>query len=357
MEFEEIAHITDAFVQEMQLAEDGKPSSLPFIRHTLPQEPLVEEDQPFQVMVIGGSIYQSAVCTMSDDKLSITKRTNGDKPIFTTREDFLTFIESLYDQSVSTIAINFAFPLQPRYDGRVLDGVLTHAVKENPFLGLIGEPIGKTISTYLEERFGNPVTVAVANDTICTLLSGLHHYYPDELACGIVGTGLNFAFFLDDHTAINIETANFDKFQPTKYGILVDQNSVHPGKVLFEKEIAGAYLHHHFNAYARENGMPNHVKSTQELDEYAKTCTGPGLCMFTKELLEQSARLTSAQMAAIMRKKQRDMKFVMAGSLFWKAWLFRETVQETVKRLVPDLHAEFIGVESCEISGAAKLIC
>lgn len=357
MEITEITHITDAFVAEIAEARSGRPSSLPHIVHTLPEQALVTPEEPFQVMVIGGSVYQSAVCTFVDGKLQIAKRSNGEKPVFTTKEDFLTFIDSLYDRSITKIAMNFAFPLEPQYDGHILDGILTHAVKENPFLGMIGAPIGATVSQYLEQRHGTPVAVSVANDTICTLLSGLHEHYPEELACGIVGTGINFAYFMEPNTPVNLETANFDAFVQSEYGKQIDEESVHPGKVLFEKEIAGAYLYQHFNAYAHEHGLPNRVQSTRELDEFAKTCNGTGgLCEFTKDLLERSAQLTAVQVAAIVKTQKRDMKFIMAGSLFWKAWLFRETVQETVARLVPEYSVEFIGVESCEIFGAAKLL-
>ena len=108
---------------------------------------------------------------------------------------------------------------------------------------------GKTeeIEQYVEHKYHKKIIASTANDTICLLLSGLIDHPWSKIAGGIVGTGLNFAIFLDEHTSVNIEAANFDKFICSDECKEIDSESAKPGAALFEKETAGAYLYRHFN--------------------------------------------------------------------------------------------------------------
>ncbi|MDA1317419.1 MAG: hypothetical protein O3B87_05375 [bacterium] len=54
-------NIAHSFTQDLIFASQNKPSSLPFIRHTLASHPMVNDGETFQIMVIGGSIYQKAL--------------------------------------------------------------------------------------------------------------------------------------------------------------------------------------------------------------------------------------------------------------------------------------------------------
>lgn len=356
MKIDELQQITNNFIEEIELAKEGRTSSLPFIVHTLPSQPLIQDGETFQTLIIGGSVYQSAVCKYEGTALKIISRTNGLKPMFNSKQDLMTFIEEMLQPDIRVLAINFAYPLAPYFVNNKLDGRLIQEMKENKFEGLIGEAIGETTEEYIKEKSGRDIVVTVANDTICTLLSGLHQMSWEEAACGIVGTGMNFAFFLDDGQPVNLESANFDKFPVSKYGELVDKQSSHPGKGLFEKEISGGYLYQHFNLYEQDHGENTHIASTSELDMFAKTCNGSGSCEFATELLDRSAAYVAAQIAAITKFKKRDMTFLMAGSLFWKGFNYKETVTKYVKELVPAYNVNFTAVESCEIYGAAKLV-
>lgn len=86
------------------------------------------------------------------------------------------------------------------------------------FEGLIGEVVGLAIEKKVLEVRQQQIHVGMANDTICLLLSGLTHTWWDHVAAGIVGTGLNFALFLDQHTLVNLESANFSKFEQLPEG-------------------------------------------------------------------------------------------------------------------------------------------
>lgn len=356
---DQVKRVAQSFHNEIQNAHTQKaPSSLPFIVHTLPDHPLVEPGKLFQVLVIGGTIYQSAICQFDiRKKIIISDHKTGDKPVFNTKSDFIFFIEQMLDPEIDTLAINFAYPLDPYYDGSKLDGKLVMAMKENAFEGMIGHSIGKEVEKHYAENHKRSIQVTVANDTICTLLSGIHAYDPNKLACGIVGTGMNFAFFLDNHHPVNLESANFDKFEQSKTGKVVDSRSSRPGKSTFEKEISGAYLYQHFNAYAELNQLTDHIDSTKELDMFAQTCNqGSTICDFTAELVGRASGLVAAQIAGITMFKQSDMTFIMAGSLFWKAWQFKEQVTAHVAAVVPEYKIEFTPIRNCELTGAANLL-
>ena len=382
-------------------------TALPFIKHTLAPNPIVKPGEEFQTLTIGGSICQSDRMRIDPTSPSLELGIRGagrkihsldrkvqEQPAFNTEEEFLSYFESLLDPNVRVVALNFAYPLNPVSRNGLLDGVLVSGSKENTFTGLVGKPVGETIEQYIKQKLDREIRVSVANDTICLLLSGLTKYKWNEIAAGIAGTGLNFAIFLDEHTAINLESANFNKFEQTPEGRQIDKESVSPGDAVFEKEISGAYLYKHFNLIAERNGLKTRISSSKELDklaEYAEHFTHdnrhselgsesmelnrfrvppslklqraskPGmtnegkLAQIAHTLLQRSADLVACQIAGIMEFQKRDLIFVMQGSLFWKGYKYKETVDKTVKRLTK-YRAQFVKIENADLLGAAKLI-
>lgn len=361
MDLAELKKIQENFTKELQLAEAGTKTSLPFIIHQLPEKPLVQEDETFFVLVIGGSVFQSALCKKEKGQTIILKKIIGTNPPFKSGADFLTFCEEHIPTDIKYAAINFAYPMTPVFRNEtVLDGRLNGGSKEYTFEGLVGKVVGEEVEKYLKEKRDQTIIVAVANDTVCELLSGLSQVNKAEyLACGVLGTGLNFALFLDNTHAVNLEAANFDKFELSKYGKMIDETSAVPGSALIEKEVSGAYLYQHFNLFAKEKDIDQHIESTIELDEYAKKCDigeDGETCKFASALLDRSAALAAIEIAGITAYKNSDMNFIMAGSLFWKGFNYKDTVQRYVKQLLPEHSVTFILIESCEIYGAAKLI-
>ena len=311
-------------------------------------------------LAIGGSVYIKARCTKQNGQILIKRKDSGSKPSFNNEAEFFTFMNEHVPQDVKYLALNFAYPLAPVFrNGEILDGTLMFGTKENSFTGLVGKMMGETIEEHFLAKRNQTVRVSVANDTICTLLSGMSNINnSDYLACGIVGTGINFAFFTDKTHAVNLEAANFDKFTQSKYGKMIDEASQKPGGALFEKETSGGYLFEHFNLFCKEHDLDHHMESSKELDEFSKKCDigeDGEACKFASELLDRSAALIACQVAGIMALKKSDMNFIMTGSLFWKAFQYKETVTNYVKQLVPEHSVKFIFVDDCEIYGAAKL--
>ena len=356
MQLDELKAIKTAFVKELELAAAGNKTSLPFIQHTLASHSLVSPNEIFQTLVVGGSIFQKATMQKLDDNIKIIMYTSGEQPSFLTKKSLLEFVASHIEPEVKTIALNFAYPLTPVTRGDVLDGTLQNGSKENTFEGLVGELVGEEIEKYIKETQNRDITVAVANDTICLMLSGLIHHTWDHLAAGIVGTGLNFAMFLDQQTAVNLESGSFDKFPQSQAGHDIDIHSAAPGDAIFEKEISGAYLFRHFNYLAQKRGLKiDSISSSKQLD-YLVSAPSPDVAALAQEVLAYSASLSAIQIAGIMEFCKRDIVFIMQGSLYWKGSKYKETIEKLVIELCPNYTASYENVLHSDLMGAAKIV-
>ena len=356
MNSDQILTIKNAFVKELSDANAGQQTSLPFIKHTLAAKSLVAENESFQTLVIGGSFFQKATMKQIAGNLQIIQHTQGEQPAFLTKQSLLDFVMEHLDPEVQTVALNFAYPLTPINRGELLDGILQNGSKENTFEGLVGLNVGETIEQYVMEKTGKKIQVAVANDTICLLLSGLIHHSWENLAAGIVGTGLNFAIFLDQQTVVNLESGSFDKFTQTDSGHEIDVHSSVPGDAKFEKEISGAYLFKHFNYLAQKRNIKiDSIGSSKQLD-YLVSAPTPELAGLAQEVLINSASLVAAQVAGILEYTKRNTVFIMQGSLYWKGYQYKERIEKLVSELCPEYTASYENVLHSDLYGAAKLV-
>lgn len=348
--------ISDEFTNELTTAASGKTTSLPYIVHEIPSSSLVPEGETFQVLAMGGSVFLNALLKKQRSHFHTLKRNSKNTDVFKTKEDFLSFIEKEIDPTVRFIALNFAYPLTPVFERGRVDGKLVMGSKENTFDGLPGEKVGEEIEKRILQKTGRTITVSVANDTICLLLSGLTEVTTHDLAAGILGTGMNFAMFLDDKHVVNLEAANFDKFTQSDTGKIIDAASASPGMALMEKEVSGAYLYKHFNEIIKRDKITHPLlTATKELDallDDPKSVAYP----IAKLLLEHSAGLIASVIAGITLFKQKDMTFVMEGSLFWSARYYRRNVKRILQTIIPEYTVTFVKIDDSPIFGAAKLI-
>lgn len=349
--------IANNFTNELTLSQKGKKTSLAYIKNTIPSSPIVKKGEIFQAMSIGGTNFKSAVIRKGTKALEILNLDEkAQPPVFETREDFLNFIEENLADDINILAINFAFPLKPVFSV-LLEGIFLYPTKEHKFEGLVGKNICTEIENYIKEKNRKTIKVSAANDTICLLLSGKIQISGDNIAAGIVGTGLNFGFFENSTTLINTESGGFDKFPLSPTGKIIDETSIGKGLYLFEKEIAGAYLYEHFNILAKERKyfIPD-LKNSKELTDLAAREDGSQACLLAKALLRHSALLASCAIAGITKYKKQDMYFVMVGSLFWKGEGYKTIIREIVGHLVPEYKVHFLGIENSDLLGAAKLV-
>jgi hexokinase len=356
MDIKTLVTITNNFVKELYTAQSGKKTSLPFIVHQLSSHPIVKPGETFQVLKIGGSILQKSLLTRPNGEILIKTFEENHLPVMTTKDIFLSVIDKNISSRASIIAINFAYPLKPVFEDGRLDGILMNGTKEHAFNGLMGSRVGKTIELYIKSKYGRDIKVSTANDTICLTLAGLTRHTAENLSGGIVGTGMNFAVFLDDTHLVNLEAAQFDKFPQTEEGKQVDMQSIERGGALFEKEVSGGYLYHHFNILLNKKQIRHPaIESTHAMDKIARGNIS-GVSDLARDLFDHSAALISCQIAGITNFKKHDMIFVMEGSLFWVGWRYKQKVEEYVKLLAPKYKITFEEIKDCGIYGAAKLV-
>lgn len=355
MDLEVLKEITANFTSELELSSKGQKTSLAFIKNTIPSFPLVQKGEVFQVMVIGGTKFAKALIKKTDDHVEIVSITRSNLPIFSTRELFFSFLESQLDPNISVLSINFGYAIMPLFNNGKLEAIFLVSSKEHAFGDLVGTNICSEFEDYILEKTYRKIHVSMANDTICLLLSGLTEGKSTNLAAGIVGSGVNFAFFLDHTTLINAEAAGFDKFPQTPIGQKADSNSLHKGIHLFEKEISGGFLYQHFNYLFRKRGLAfSPLTDSFQLTTLAKERTDE-IGDLAREVLDRSAQLVGSVISGITNFKQADMTFIMQGSVYWDGYNYKETVEKTVKQLTP-YHVKYEKIEHADILGAAKLV-
>lgn len=358
VDFATLQEITDNFVKALQHATKREPSSLSHIENIIPPQPIVKENEVFQVMAIGGTNFKSATIRKSLKGLRILElHEKVQPPAFETKENFLEFITQNLAPDITVLAINFAFPLDPVFANGKLEGKLLFVSKEHTFAGLIGKNVAEEIEKYIKKMLGRNIRISIANDTISLLLSGKTQIKGNNIAAGIIGTGLNFGYFENPTTLINTETGGFADFPLSLAAAKVDSESIIKGKYLFEKEIAGAYLYKHFNILAKErNYFMKPLENSLQLTKLASREDGSQACYLAQDILRRSAQLAACAIAGITKYKNEDLYFVMVGSLFWKGEGYKTIVRETVKQLVPQFQVAFLGIENSDLLGAAKLV-
>jgi hexokinase len=355
MNLKTLKTVQDNFLQELRSAEKGQKTSLAFIRNPLPSSPLVEDEEEFQVLVIGGSVCKNALVKRKNGHIHILEKTEKDQPPFKTEEALLSFILSELKENVRVVAINFAYPLDPVFENGRLDGIITRAAKENTFDGLIGKKLGAETENYIFRKTGRKVIVSVANDTISLLLSGLTQHPWDGIAGGIVGTGVNFAMFLKQNEMVNLEAAWFDKFTPSEEGVEIDTNSSKPGEAILEKNTSGAYLYQHYNLLIKKRGIDTPpLTSTKELKDMSLEDSERG--KIACDLIKRSAGLIASVIGGMTLYYNKDMIFVMEGSFFWGENVYRDYVSEYLRELLPNLAVLFVKIDDSPILGGAKLV-
>ena len=357
----ELQTIKESFTESLSAAAYHKKTSIAFIENPLPKH-ILQKDSTFQVISIGGSVFEKAIVEYINNKVELIDFQKKTLPQLKTKEIIFSFIATNFNPIFSKLALNFAYPLQPLFRHDNLDGILLKATKQHTFIGLVGEAVGHELEKYLSEKYNKKITVTVANDTVCLVLSGLAESFQNSpkyplssLVGGIIGTGMNFGFFLNENTVINLESGNFKNFSQTESGKYIDAQSNNTGEQLYEKEVSGAYLYQHFNYYVKKFGIQSPIlTSTEQLNHLLDP--GAVVSNLAKHLIERSAAFTACQIAGIYSFKNNVLNVVMEGSLFWNGFQYREGVEKYLLALgVPTEAVKFIKIEKSAVKGAACL--
>jgi len=349
---DELKDIRDAFLQELKDSSIGKETSARFIHNQLSSENIITDGEVFQVIVIGGSHMKKSLMRKDRDSVDIIEKSDAEVPIFDSAEMLFSFFDEHLDSSVSNVVINFAQMLEPVRRGNIFDGRLVGSSKEHKFTGLIGKLIGEELEKHINDTQNRKIRISVANDVICLVLSGLQMSDWDIIIGGVVGTGVNFGYFLDRYTIVNIESGGFTKFRQTESGKIIDRNSNKPGIFIFEKEVSGKYLFEHYNLLLKDF----QCSSTLKLSKIAKE--NDNNAQVAKKLFERSASLVATQMAGLyMYKGKKSLVYAMEGSLFWKGWNYENMVVSYMQKLgVSAGSIKIVNIKDNSLFGAAQLV-
>ncbi|MBI2612121.1 hypothetical protein HYW54_05275 [Candidatus Gottesmanbacteria bacterium] len=361
------------FRDELIKSLSNQPSSLPCILNPVSKNE-IKPGAGIAVSIGGSYGYASKFIIDHHKNIRFLNRNSFALPIKTTAEDLFHLIARNIFTLVPNknfnlpIGIGLAYALKPKLVDKFLDGELLYTAKGREIKGLVGKMVGQSFHKFLKENYGLDTTVVVANDAICLLVGD-----PDCDLVGVVGTGLNFAYwdkrqsiaplklgdlpgFAQKDVAINIEAKNFDKIPGTKYRDIIDKNSADRGYSLAEKEVAGAYLYQLFNAGSK-NIVSSHMPILSNSDElnsiltntfiYPKNMTPSQIGRakdFADHIFRKSAQIVAIEICGILQKLGKTsgvIPIVMDGGLFWKAKNYPALITENCHLIFPKVTPSF----------------
>lgn len=236
--------------------------------------------------------------------------------------------------------------------GRI-DGILTKEVKGHAFKDALGKPLGAQIENFIFQKTQRVIKIAVANDALCLLLSGLSSAPRDQLVGVVVGTGYNMGFFLDKDTMVNLEAGRFDQFPASESGKMI-MRDIHSSVLRkFEMEVSGAYLYRHFNYLVLNNAVAHKkISSTYELFQIAFG-ERDAVQEIAYTLIKRSAGFVAAQISGMAEFKNSDIAVIFEGSLLTQQYvnMMSEVIPELTKFTV-----HFYKIKDSSIVGGANLL-
>lgn len=351
-DYQQIKH---KFFEELQKAATGQPSSIPFIQHHFPEKPLIQNGL-VQGIVIGGTNYIISTEEIVDGKSKrIIQKQTGVLPILHDRDVLTQFLKQHLNLKAEAIGINFGFGLNPiRGPFGELDGIVRGGGKEHTLTGVINH----SLSEIVREIMGKALPVSVANDTICLMLSG----DGNEDGSLIAGTGFNSGLKYRDKnktTLVNLESGNFDKFEPSEILEAIDTASDRPGSQRFEKCISGKYLAQYFTMKAKSIGITHApITTSQELSELSQQTNDDAANHLARELLERSAFYVAAALAGMyLFCEKKQVTIIGEGSLLWKGWKYKEHIDQQLVALgIPHDGVTIKHIHDSSINGAIGLV-
>ena len=298
------------------------------------------------VLDLGGTNYRVATVNFANDKATIHPENGWKKdlsvmktPGFTREELFKELADPIGEIKRDVempIGYCFSYAAESLPDG---DAKLLHWTKGVHIKEMLGQPVGKPLLEYLNERNEPKFTnIKVLNDTVASLFAGLTDSNYDAYIGLIVGTGTNMATFIpadkitklpasiqaDGLIPVNLESGNFHPPFLTTVDEMVDACSDSRGMQRFEKAVSGMYL-------------GEILKSTFPLDEFEekfdaqKLTTTMNYPDIHKEkyvqvahwIYNRSAQLVASSLAGLISllvSYNKDIKkvcLVAEGSMFW----------------------------------------
>lgn len=232
------------FVLEMNAGLKGENSSLLMINTHVGIKGEVKRGEKVVVLDAGGTNFRGALVTIPT---TIEEKVNRPMPgtagEVSEEEFYDAFVEEVnrLKAKATTDTIGWCFSY-PAIATEEIDAKLVTWTKGVKAPSIVGQYVGAE----LLKRLGGG-KIAVINDTVATLLAAKAVQGSDEYSSYIgfiLGTGTNCAYVEKElgSIIINAESGAFDKIEQSFFDKAMDLKTARPGKQIFEKMIAGAYL-------------------------------------------------------------------------------------------------------------------
>jgi hexokinase len=257
---EELQQVAARFEAAMRDGLAGRPSSLRMLPSYIARPTGRERGEAIAVD-FGGTNVRILKVRLTDGQAQFSKSSNFTlkDPVGAydyTREE--TRAEGLFDFIArhvadvmagdrSTLPLGHTFSFPCRQEG-INRAVLIQWTKEIRTSGVEGRDVTPLLAEALERQgLRNVRPRAVINDTVGTLLAAAYKLRGVEVG-SICGTGHNTCYLEPRHPLtgkpmiVNMEAGNFDGVQLTPFDREVNEASSHPGAMLLEKQVSGAYL-------------------------------------------------------------------------------------------------------------------
>jgi hexokinase len=261
----DIKGVIKDFHAEMEKGLLGHESSLKMLPSYV-DRPTGSEKGRFIALDLGGSNFRVLAVELDGkgkiDILAVSKFAIQKKVMQGTGVQLFDFIAGCIDRFLTRnnmdrkraydLAFTFSFPVEQT---DIAAGKLIVWTKGFTSTGVEGKDIVTLLNQALRRRKIRDITVtALANDTVGTLMARAYKDPTCDMGV-ILGTGTNACYrekrsnirklkgvHPEGHMIINMEWGNFDKVRRTSYDTRLDEASVNPGAMYFEKMVSGMYL-------------------------------------------------------------------------------------------------------------------
>lgn len=343
------------------------------------------------VLDLGGTNYRVAVVDFADGKATIHPENGWKKdlsimktPGFTQEDLFKEQADPIGEikrEKEMPIGYCFSYPAESMPNG---DGKLLSWTKGVNIKGMIGNPVGKSLLDYLNDRNEVKFTgIKVINDTVASLFAGLTDSSYDAYIGLIVGTGTNMATFIDAKhikklnpeynitglVPVNFESGNFDPPHLTVIDEKVDACSDSKNVHKFEKAVSGMYL-----GEILKSVFPcDEVEDKFDAQRLTTIMNYPDIhkrkyVEVAGAIYERSAKLVAASLAGLTlvlishNPSIKKIRLVAEGSLFWSEYRkgkdYKDIVMAELQKLLTqfghsDVHVHIAKMDNANLIGSA----
>ncbi|MBQ6654217.1 MAG: hypothetical protein IJM79_01680 [Erysipelotrichaceae bacterium] len=406
-EYVDLKKYTDSMLQQMQLGLDGEEASLMMIPTYLSSNGAARLGEPVIAIDAGGTNLRTAlVCFDENGRMQVSDLAK--QPMLgveseLTKDEFIEGICQLVMpllEKTDKIGFCFSFPceIQPDKDGKII-----RFNKDVKISGSEGTMLGSEMKKWFREHgVEKEISIAILNDTVATLLGGpaIRDSRAVDGQIGlIVGTGSNTAYSENNEKItkahlkeagsmiINMESANFDRFEMGEFEKRMDQASGSPGVHPLEKCISGLYLGHVIGQtilQASKEGLFSAGNKIAELPEFsmsrvdafmrdpygdnllANACGNEEdvevMYQFIEQAMDRAARLITVNLAACIvkmdggRKASAPARIVVEGTTILKGYSYFQRLDYFMRQFVTNelgRHYQFVTADDANLAGSA----